>query len=178
MGLWKESSESLPCLQVKLHIPERWSTCIINEKTPENKHPVRNKAANLPHFWPLISVFFIYLPLLISWGGRDGCKHAQNRCQVWGMLCCSPSSGTHMDEPNNLGLSKENWHSHIFQQILLGNFSSWSFTQGLDWSMVRATLHLEFCKEYLKFFLSEIISYDGKLLMGNFTGQTHILLFP
>lgn len=32
--------------------------------------------------------------------------------------------------------------------------------------------------ECLEFFLSEIISYDGTLLMGNVTGQTYILLFP
>lgn len=55
--------------------------------------------------------------------------------------------------------------------------SSWSFTQGLSWSMVRATFRFEFCT-VSQVFPSVIISYDRKLLMGYFTGQTHILLFP
>lgn len=107
------------------------------------------KPTNLPHFWPLFAVLLIYLPLLISWGGRNECKPTQNSCQVW--VSCAPAppaAPTLMNQtlwvyPERIGtptsFSRYSWDTSL-------GWSSWSFTQGLDRSVVRATFDLEFCR--------------------------------
>lgn len=173
MGLWKESSESLSCLQVKLHTQERWSMCIINEKAPENKHPVRKKATNLPHFWPLFSAFLINFLLLISWGGRNESKHTEKSCQLWVSSAPAP--------PVAPTLMNQTVWVYAKRIGTTTSFSRFSWETSLeaphgfslkDWTGPCLDQHLPLSlAEYLKFFLSEIISYDRKLLMGNFTGE-------
>lgn len=84
---------------------------------------MRKKATNLPRFWLLFSVFLMYLPLFISWGGRNGCKHTQSICQVWVSSAAAPAVAPKLMNQRVWVYPKRIGTNHIFHQILLGHFS-------------------------------------------------------